>query len=113
MRIHHLAFRTFDLPRLRAFYTERLGFSVTRETATSAWLAAGDAKVMLEAALPEEPPVPEGSKEIVVFAIGGDERDGWITRLREAAIVIEDTTAFTLYFRDPDGRRLGLSHYPD
>ena len=35
-----------------------------------------------------------------------------IDRLREAGVAIEDRTAFTLYVRDPDGRRVGLSSYP-
>jgi hypothetical protein len=28
-------------------------------------------------------------------------------------VPIEDRTAYTLYVRDPDGRRIGLSSYPD
>jgi hypothetical protein len=28
-------------------------------------------------------------------------------------VVVEHETDFTLYFRDPDGRRVAVSHYPD
>lgn len=113
VRIHHVAFRTRDLARLRAFYTERLGFSVSREGAGSVWLEADGAIVMLETALPGEPGVAAGSNEIVVFAIGSAEREAWRVRLALGNVAIESETAYTLYFRDPDGRRLGLSHYPD
>jgi HSP20 family molecular chaperone IbpA len=34
-------------------------------------------------------------------------------RLTDAGHPIEGETAFTLYVRDPDGTRVGLSHYPD
>lgn len=76
------------------------------------WLDADGALVMLETASPSEPQVPAGSMEIAVFAIDPAAREGWRERLRAANVAIEGETAFSLYFRDPDGRRIGLSHYP-
>ncbi len=114
MRIHHVALRTGDLPRLEAFYAGVLGLAVTRrDGARSVWLAAGDAVVMLERAEPGEPGVAAGGMEMVAFAIPSAERAQYTQRLADAGISVESETAFTLYVRDPDGRRVGLSHYPE
>ena len=99
VRIHHVAFRTHDLPRLEAFYRDLLGLSVTRTSETSTWLAAGDAHLMLERKDEGEPDTPE-------------ERAECTRKLEEAGVPIEAETSFTIYFRDPDGRRVGLSHHP-
>jgi catechol 2,3-dioxygenase-like lactoylglutathione lyase family enzyme len=109
MRVHHIAFRTADVARLEAFYTGVLGFTVARRQGDySVWLDAGGALLMLERAEPGEPPVPHGSMELVAFAAPPEHE----ARLAAAGIAIEARTAFTVYFRDPDGRRIALSHYP-
>jgi catechol 2,3-dioxygenase-like lactoylglutathione lyase family enzyme len=107
MRIHHIALRTRDVARLEAFYAGTLGLLVLKREG-NVWLGAGDAIVMLEARGPGEPDVPVGSFELVAFAISPGERAEFARRLP-----IEAETPFTLYVRDPDGRRVGLSHYPD
>ena len=112
VRIHHVAFRTRDLPRLEAFYCGLLGLAPTRRSEGSIWLAAGDAHLMLERRDEGEPDVPEGTREIVVFAIGPEERALYTRKLEEAGVPVEAETGFTVYFRDPDGRRVGLSHHP-
>ena len=113
MRIHHVALRTLDLPRLEAFYAGVLGLEITGRTGeTSVWLRAGDAIVMLERAAAGEPGVPAGTMEMVAFAITKDQRVECTRRLRAAGIALESETTYTLYVRDPDGRRVGLSHYP-
>jgi len=60
---------------------------------------------MLERAEPGEPPVPRGSMELLAFAV--DDKEAWRSRVE-----VEAETAHTLYFRDPDGRRLAVSSYP-
>ncbi len=112
MRLHHLALRTRDVPRLRAFYADVLGLPGERASDASVWLRTGGAIVMIEAAGPDEPAVPPGSLELVAFAIDEDEKPAWRARLAARGVVLEAETAFTLYFRDPDGRRVGVSHYP-
>ena len=112
MKIHHLALRTRDLPRLRAFYADVLGLVVAKEEAgRCVWLEAGGTLVMLERATDSEPTVPEGSFDLVAFAIEKREKGALETRLLSRGVPIEARTDFTLYFRDPDGRRVGLSHY--
>jgi hypothetical protein len=51
--------------------------------------------------------------EMVAFGIAASERDTLVARLRDASVAIEAETRFTVYFRDPDGRRVGVSHFPD
>jgi glyoxylase I family protein len=114
MRIHHLALRTRDLARLATFYVDLLGLRILKNDAgRSVWLDAEGAIVMLERAGEGEPVVPEGGLELVAFAIEPGSRGRFEAELAARGILIEARTAFTLYVRDPDGRRVGLSHYPD
>ncbi len=113
MRLHHLALRTRDLPRLRAFYEDLLGLRACREApGRRVWLEAGGAVVMLEAADAGEPEIPADSREFVAFAIEPGARAAWEARLAGAGVAVEARTDHTLYFRDPDGRRVGVSSYP-
>ncbi len=112
MRIHHLAFRTVDVERLEAFYAVLLGMTVTaRPDATRVWLAAGDAVVMIERAAPGEVGIAPGSLELVAFAVDVSTQASLEARLVAAGVPVEGRTDFTIYVRDPDGRRIGLSHY--
>ena len=66
---------------------------------------------MLEAAGPEEPPVAAQTRELLAFAADGEDKERWRARLEAAGVAVEAETAHTLYFRDPDGRRVGVSSY--
>jgi catechol 2,3-dioxygenase-like lactoylglutathione lyase family enzyme len=107
VRIHHVAFRTNDLPRLERFYCDVLAFTVLQRDAPrgSVWLDAGGAVLMLERAEPGEPPVAPESRELLAFAV--EDKEAW-----RARVAVEAETLHTLYFRDPDGRRLAVSSYP-
>jgi glyoxylase I family protein len=111
LRIHHLALRAPDTTVTEGFYVGVLGMRVVRrdEARGSVWLDAGGAVVMIERAGDAEPSVPAASMELVAFAI--DDLPSWRRKLAEAGVVIEAETAHTLYVRDPDGRRVGLSTY--
>ena len=113
MEIHHLALRTRDVPRLEAFYADVLGLSpLRRDGARSVWLKAGGAILMIERSEPDEPEPARGGMDLVAFSISPAERSSFVERLEAAGVPIEAETRFTVYARDPDGRRLGLSHYP-
>jgi catechol 2,3-dioxygenase-like lactoylglutathione lyase family enzyme len=107
VQIHHVAFRTPDLPRLERYYVGALGFAVVlrNEARSSVWLEAGGAVLMLESAEPGEPAIPSGSRELLAFAV--DDKEAWRDR-----VTVDAETPHTLYFRDPDGRRLAVSSYP-
>ena len=114
MRVHHLALRTADLARLERFYVEALGLAVIRrqDGGRSVWLDAGGAIVMLERRDEGEPGIPAGSKELVAFTVAPETRALCIERLGRAGVPVEASTEFSLYVRDPDGRRVGVSSYP-
>ena len=110
MRVHHIALRTGDAEALVSFYGSTLGLDVLRRgQGGSAWLDAGGTIVMIERADAAEPTIPPGTMELVAFAV--QDKEAWRTRLQAASVPIESETPFTLYFRDPDGRRVAVSTY--
>lgn len=114
-RIHHLALRTTDLERSRRFYCEVLGLREARRNVDhdggvrSVWLEAGEAILMLELRLAGEGPT-QGSAHLLAFAV--DDLGPWRARLAQAGIALDGETEHTLYFRDPDQHRVGLSTHP-
>jgi catechol 2,3-dioxygenase-like lactoylglutathione lyase family enzyme len=98
---------------LVAFYTGIFGFRTQKPfDGRSAWLAVGDGVLMLEVAPPEEPEIPRGTLECTVFATDVAGRDAFRVLCTQNAVPLDGETAFTTYVRDPDGRRVGVSHYP-
>jgi catechol 2,3-dioxygenase-like lactoylglutathione lyase family enzyme len=109
--LHHLAFRTQEVARLSAFYEHWLGLARVRESERSVWLALDGGVLMIERAEPHEPAPPAGSLELFAVRFGVHERAGLRARLAEAGM-LEAETAHTVYFRDPDGRRVAASSHP-
>lgn len=109
MRIHHVALRVQDLEAARVFYGGFLGLpELKRDGARSVWLRAGDAVLMLEQNLRGKG-ADEGSGHVLALAV--DDLTSWEEKLALAGIPVEDRTEHTLFFRDPDGHRVGLSVY--
>ncbi len=103
--------RTRDVEGLARFYGALLGLPVVRRDAErgSVWVDAGGTRIMIERMGSGEPGVPAGTLELVAFAV--DDKEAWRRRLAGAAIPIEGETPYTLYFRDPDGRRVAVSTF--
>ena len=116
--IHHIAVQVQDLERARAFYVEVLGMDEARRQPHSIWLQAqgSDTIVMLEkcdgAGAPPAWVSPQQGLHLVALTIASHERAAWKERLVAHGVAIEKESGFTLYVRDPDGTRVGLSHYP-
>ncbi|MBI5067463.1 MAG: VOC family protein [Deltaproteobacteria bacterium] len=121
---HHLAIQVTDLPACERFYREVLGLRVLRRWPAegggerSVWLAVGDGFVALEragAAPGPEVPWRDGRPGLHLLAlrIGPDERAAWEERLRKAGVEVVLRSPHTLYVRDPEGNRIGLSHWPE
>ena len=113
MRVHHLALRVADCDRSAAFYSGVLGFPEVRriedaDRLRAIWLRAGDVVLMLETALRGAGP-EAGSGHVLVFAVEGGALPAWEERLAAERVPIDDRTAYTLYVRDPDGHRVGLT----
>ena len=120
--IHHVAVKVSDLARAEAFYVGVLGLAVLRRwpssdglTARSVWLDLGGGSFL---ALERSESGPEKSENasgihLVALHIGREQRQAWIAKLAEAGCPIYSQTDFTVYLRDPEGNRVGLSHWPD
>jgi glyoxylase I family protein len=89
----------------------------------SLWLDLGDGGrtfLALERVLGDELTAAEESggrllrpgHHLLAFAIDVSERSEWENRLRAAGVRVTHRTSYTIYFTDPEGNRLGLSHHP-
>jgi glyoxylase I family protein len=110
-RVHHLALRVADCARSAAFYGGVLGFAEIRRfeddgRLRAIWLRTGDSILMLEHALRGAGP-DAGSGHLLAFAV--DALPAWEERLAEERIPVDDRSSYTLYLRDPDGHRVGLT----
>jgi glyoxylase I family protein len=122
LAFHHLAVQCTDLALCERFYREVLGLPLLRRWPSpeggdrSVWLAVGDGFLALERA--EAPPArgawrdPAAGLHLVALRIGADERARWEERLASSGVEVVHRTRWTLYVRDPEGNRIGLSHWP-
>jgi catechol 2,3-dioxygenase-like lactoylglutathione lyase family enzyme len=122
--VHHVAILVRDLPGAEVFYRQVLGLPVLRRWPSadgggerSVWLdLGGGAFLALErttegaaAAEPEQAP----GLHLLALRIAAAARGDWEARLVAAGVRVTHRTAYTLYFQDPEGNRVGLSHWPD
>jgi glyoxylase I family protein len=112
LALHHVAMRTRDVPALSRFYQTVLEMEVVREQpGYSVWLRLGDAVLMIEQAADDEPTIQHKSMELLCFAVTEPMREVVRNRLAVLKQSLEGETRYTTYFRDPDGRRVGVSTY--
>ena len=126
LAFHHVAVQCHDLDRCERFYRRVLGLRVLRRWPRkeggdrSVWLALGDdgdaGFLALERA--EEVPAPrpwrDGSAglHLVALHIAPSERRTWEDRLEAEGVLVMHRPRWTIYFHDPEGNRIGLTHYP-
>lgn len=127
--ISHFAIKVRDLGAAERFYCGVLGLEVERRWPNadgtglrSLWLKTGDAAgafLALEAVLQASvrqasgAPAEESGHHLLALRISRDQRAEYEARLAEAGFSVTHRTPFTIYFHDPEGNRLALSHYPD
>jgi catechol 2,3-dioxygenase-like lactoylglutathione lyase family enzyme len=118
--VHHLAVVVADLARAEDFYTRVLGLSVIQRFTDakgkprSVWVTVGWAFLAIEIAHAEGPRRDNEAPgwHCVALCIQPEERETWTLRLRDYGIALERETDYSIFFRDPDGNLLALSHYP-
>lgn len=78
----------------------------------SRWLSLGNDSfiLMIERAEPDSCVVGE---DVVVFGIQPHAAEPMAAEAAALGTPVTHQTAFTLYLRDPDGRAIGLSSYPN
>ena len=126
--LHHVAVRVRDLAAAERFYCGVLGLAVLRRwpaadgaAERSIWVDTGDgAFLALETADEHGDGSQTGDEAgdeagwfLVALRIGVGERSDWKERLLRAGVAVYQQTRFTIYVRDPEGNRVGLSHWPD
>jgi glyoxylase I family protein len=127
LSFHHLAIQCADLDRCERFYREVLGLAVLRRWPReqgggdrSVWLSVGgdEASGFLALERAEAPAVQRPWRDgraglhLVALAIPPAERHAWEDRLAMAGVPVVHRTRWTLYVLDPEGNRVGLTHYP-
>ncbi|HZL17188.1 MAG TPA: VOC family protein [Polyangia bacterium] len=127
--VHHLAIAVRDLPVATSFYQSVLGLPVLRRwPATdggssegaaierSVWLDLGGGTFLaLERTAAGVPARDDQTPGLQMLALRVDvaARDEWERRFAGAGVPVVHRTAHTIYVRDPEGNRIGLSHWPD
>ena len=121
---HHLAIQVHDLEKVSAFYREVLGLpEMARHrrpdgSLRSIWVSIpGGGFVALEhtpARALEEPWSRETPGPLVVaFRIHRGERAAILAELERLGVPVVHQSRWTVYVRDPEGNRIGLSHHPE
>jgi catechol 2,3-dioxygenase-like lactoylglutathione lyase family enzyme len=107
LRIHHVAVLGPDPAALAAFYAALLELPELARHADAVgtravWLDASGTTLMFERGA-------RGQNGVLVFAAEPGSAPRWLDRLGAHS---DGRTAYTLYGRDPDGNRFGVSSYP-
>jgi glyoxylase I family protein len=124
--VHHVALQVRDLAAMEVFYRDLLGLPVERRWPAadgrgdrSVWLDLG-AGAFLALERVDGRPAADGDWRasepgwhLVALRIPPDARARWEARFSAAGVAIAHRTPYTLYVRDPEGNRVGLSHWPD
>ena len=121
--VHHIAIKVRDLARAEHFFVQTLGLAVLRRWPApdgsgerSLWLDLGAGVFLaLERSPNQRKPLAmdDPGLHLLALRIERAERQAWIDRLNKAGVPVYDQTAFTIYCKDPEGNRIGLSHWPD
>jgi catechol 2,3-dioxygenase-like lactoylglutathione lyase family enzyme len=125
LAFHHVAIQCADLDRCERFYREVLGLPVLRRWPRegggerSVWLGLGEGEFLaLERAEEPAPEAPHAWRDetpglhLLALRIAPGARRAWEDRLEAAGVLVVHRTRWTIYFHDPEGNRIGLSHHP-
>lgn len=119
---HHLAIQVRDLELAERFYVGLLGLPVIARyedeagAARSIWVGLGEGFLALERCGTAAPHLPfrnqDAGLHLLAMRIDPADRARWSERLEAAGHPVVAQTDYTIYVRDPEGNRIGLSHHP-
>jgi catechol-2,3-dioxygenase len=116
---HHLAIKVREVERVAAFYRELLGLAEMARhrkpdgAVRSIWLALPEMGFLaIEVAEASASGPSDAGLFLIAFRIDRDERGQILAELARRGISVDHQTRWTVYFRDPEGNRVGLSHHP-
>lgn len=121
--VHHLAIQCRDLPVMVRFYERILRLRVERRWPTddgrgdrAVWVRMGTGVIALEACEGSPNPPPWQSVEpglhLLALEIHWGNREIWLGHLAQCGVEVVYQSPWTIYVRDPEGNRIGLSHFP-
>lgn len=122
--LHHLAIKAQDVVRTADFYRIVLGLPERQRAHDAAglravWLDVGPAILMIERADTDGPAPADRPFEadapglhLLALTIAPASHAEWRKRLADHEVEVAAASDFTLYVRDPEGNRVGLSSYP-
>jgi len=119
VQINHIALKTQSLENLSSFYHEVLELSeIDRKydddkKLRSVWFDLSGSMLMIEKSKASPSDEEVCGWHLLALTIKPDERQTWLDKLSKNKITVESETDYSLYFRDPDGNRVCLSHYPN
>jgi glyoxylase I family protein len=128
MGFHHLAIQVADVDGCAAFYREVLGLQELARhhrpdgSLRSVWLSVGGGeKGFLAVEHCESEPTRMGAGEgegalgLSMFAlrIARAQREAIVEALSRRGIAVRKQTRWTIYFEDPEGNSVALSHHPE
>ncbi len=120
---HHLAIQVTEVEKVARFYREVLGVEEVarhlREDGTlrSIWVTVGGGMFLAieqgDGLLAQEPfRHPRPGLFLIALRIASQEREAALARLASLKVEVVHQTRWTVYFRDPEGNRVALSHHP-
>ncbi len=124
--VHHVAVQCHDLPTMVRFYERVMRLRIERRWQSereqdggadrSVWLRLGTGVLALEHCDGELDPPPWQSERpglhLLALEIPWQNRGVWIDHLAHCGVDVVYESAWTIYVRDPEGNRVGLSHFP-
>jgi catechol 2,3-dioxygenase-like lactoylglutathione lyase family enzyme len=122
--LRHVALIARDLPAMKRFYVELLGFAVEWEPdPDNVYLSSGIDNLALHRAAGDNPPATDTARTSPLDHIGvivstADDVDRWAEFLESQGVVLDAQPrthrdgARSCYLSDPDGNKLQIIHHP-
>lgn len=121
--LNHLALKVHDIELCSKFYSDILSLKIISTQndddgkLRAVWFDLGGPILMIEQGGRDRNFLKKQTEEdgwhLIALSIPKSERSLWKEKLCDAGIPIVNESSYSIYFNDPEGNRLALSHYPD